>query len=191
MTNPKTPIRPPARTAILRAAAAIYSVSPSASIERVAEAAGVSRATLFRHFADRDDLIRSAGRECLAELDGALGSADLRRGDARSRLLRLLDVLIGAGLQWRFAFAYGDILDDGSLAKAAARLDRHVDPVIAAALREGLFRKDVPEAWFREAFDALLFACWTVVERGRVARADAPALLLRTLVEGFGKGRRV
>lgn len=190
MSASKPPIRPSARTAILRAAAAVYSASPGSSIERVAEAAGVSRATLFRHFTDRDDLIRSAGRECLSDLHEALTRADLGRGDARARLLRLLEVLIGAGLQWRFAFAFGDLLDDPSLADATARLDRHVEPVIDAAVSAGLLRDDVPEAWFREAFDALLFATWTVVERGQVARADAPAMMLRTLLDGFGKGRR-
>ncbi len=190
MSALEKPIRPPARTAILRAAAAVYSASPSATIEQVAQAAGVSRATLFRHFSDRDDLVQSAGRECLANLDRALESASLGRGNSRSRMLRLLEVLIGAGLEWRFVLAFGDLLDHPAVEKAAAKLDRHFEPVIKAAMREGLLREDLPEAWFREAFDALVFASWSVVERGKVARSDAPALLLRTLLDGFGLGLR-
>lgn len=180
-------IRLSARDSIVEAAVALYSQNPKASLEEVAAMAGVSRATLFRQFANRDDLVRAAGMHSLAELEKLLSASDKPRGNARTRLLRLLEVLVPSGQKLRFVFASGDMLGDAALKKASERLDRHIAPVIAAAVRAGLLTEDVKNAWFAEAFDALLFACWTAVAAGTIARADAPALLMRTLLHGFGK----
>lgn len=45
------------RTAILEAAARLFETSESASIADVADAAGLTRTTVYRHFPDRDALV--------------------------------------------------------------------------------------------------------------------------------------
>ncbi len=179
-----------AREAILLAAVDLYSRNARASLDEVAAAAGVSRATLFRQFADRDDLVRVAGLEALDDLEASLAAADLKRGTPEARLLRLLGVLVPAGQRLRFVFASGDMVDDPRLAAASDRLDRYIGPVVRAASKGGVIRPDVDEAWFAEVFEALLFACWTTVAKGAMAPADAPGVLARTLIDGFGQGRR-
>ncbi|MEV4256927.1 helix-turn-helix domain-containing protein, partial [Spirillospora sp. NPDC049652] len=46
---------------ILGAATRHLNAEPTASMAQLAEAAGVSRATLHRHFASREDLLRALG----------------------------------------------------------------------------------------------------------------------------------
>jgi serine phosphatase RsbU (regulator of sigma subunit) len=57
---------------IMRAASELLRAEPDASIEEVAEAAGVSRATVYRHFKNRDDLVELVRRQ-----SGALADANV------------------------------------------------------------------------------------------------------------------
>lgn len=190
MTTGSAPIRPSAREALVRAAIGLFAVREGASLDDVATAAGVARATLFRHFGSRDDLVRAAGLQSLAELEDALRRADLAHGTARDRLLRLLEVLVPAGQKLRFVYRCGDLVDDEALRRAEARLDRHIAPVLDAAVRAGLVARDLGAVWLSEVFEALLYASWTSVARGAVAPADAPQLLMRTLLHGLGREPR-
>lgn len=190
MTMESSPIRPSTRDAVVRAAIALFAVREGASLDDVAAAAGVARATLFRHFGSRDELVRAAGLQSLAELEEALRHADLARGTARDRLLRLLEVLVPAGQKLRFVYRCADLVDDDALLRAEARLDRHIAPVLEAAVRAGLVARDLGGVWLSEVFESLLYASWTAVARGAVAPADAPRLLMRTLLHGLGREPR-
>lgn len=76
------------RDAILRAAAELYSHQPDPSVSEVARAAGVTRVTFYRHFADRDALLEALvaehAREILPLLLGAL--VDVPLAEAMGRL---------------------------------------------------------------------------------------------------------
>jgi AcrR family transcriptional regulator len=51
------------RERILKAAGRLLAQSPSASLEDIAAAAGVSRSTIYRHFRSRDSLVAASGEE--------------------------------------------------------------------------------------------------------------------------------
>ena len=55
-------LRLSSRDAIIEAAFSVFSKNPSAALADVAERAGVGRATLHRHFASRDDLMRALSK---------------------------------------------------------------------------------------------------------------------------------
>ncbi|MEU6040622.1 TetR/AcrR family transcriptional regulator [Actinomadura sp. NPDC047616] len=63
------------RDEILTAAIATFSTNPEASIADVAEAAGVSRTSLYRYFADRQELLHAAFRRAGDELVAHVGEA--------------------------------------------------------------------------------------------------------------------
>ncbi|MBC8068009.1 MAG: TetR/AcrR family transcriptional regulator [Deltaproteobacteria bacterium] len=161
--------------------------NPGASLDEVIARSGVARTTLFRHFPQRNDLVRAAGLAALEAVEHALASADLGTGGARDRLLRVFEVLVPHGVKVHFVFVTAEILDDATITAATRRLDPHIMPVMEAAARAGEIDPSIAESWCDDVFDALLYCSWLAVSKGRVAARDAPALLLRTMLHGLGR----
>jgi AcrR family transcriptional regulator len=186
------PIRD-ARQAVMETALTFAMLRPTASLDEIAAAAGVGRATLFRHFPNRTALLREAGRQVLDDVDARLASTippPGSRTETRRALRALIVVLIDGGLPLHAVFSAPGLADDPALRAASKRLDRHIAPLLAAAAATGLLRRDLDAAWLDAAFDGLLFAAWTAIREGRLALEDAPDHLLTTLLHGFGPERR-
>jgi serine phosphatase RsbU (regulator of sigma subunit) len=70
------------RERILKAAGRLLSQSPSASLDDIAAAAGVSRSTIYRHFRDRDSLVAEAHEEprsATVDAEGMIPPGELGR----------------------------------------------------------------------------------------------------------------
>ncbi len=68
------------REQVLRSAAALLSHKSTATMDEVAKAAGIGRATLHRHFAGRDALVKALENLGLREFEAALDTARLDEG---------------------------------------------------------------------------------------------------------------
>ncbi|CAM5663730.1 TetR/AcrR family transcriptional regulator [Streptomyces violaceorubidus] len=73
------------RDQVLRSAAALLTRKSTATMDEVARAAGLSRATLHRHFAGRDALVRALESLGIAECEAALRAAGPARGPGGRR----------------------------------------------------------------------------------------------------------
>src|SRR5258706_16289366 len=61
----RSAVRRDAKAALLDAAVEVLVADPSASLAEVAEAAGIGRTTLHKHYATRDDLVRAVGHRAI------------------------------------------------------------------------------------------------------------------------------
>jgi AcrR family transcriptional regulator len=132
---------------ILAVAIDLLHVDPNASMERIAEAAGTHRATLYRHFPNRQDLVAELVDQAVTE-----GTALVERAIAQpasdAALSGFLVELVDFGS--RFAFLIG----------AAEAADAGPDTVGLAALIEhwqdgGVLRRDVSPPWLAAVLTAL------------------------------------
>lgn len=80
---------------ILEAAARVLAGDPSASVQAIAEAAEVSRPTVYRHFANRDELIDAIRLEAMAQALETLDAAAASNEPAAAALERLILDLAG------------------------------------------------------------------------------------------------
>lgn len=175
------------RDRILRVGAAVLARSPSASLDEIARAAELGRATLHRHFASRTDLLREIGLVALATIESAVAEARLAEDVPEVALRRLIEVLTPLGVHARFLLYAAELYDDPELGRADDRINSMILPVFTRLRQAGVLRADLPDAWQFASLQALLYAAWDAVHFGTVARNDAPRLVLSSFLRGAGR----
>ncbi|MEM9669622.1 MAG: helix-turn-helix domain-containing protein [Pseudomonadota bacterium] len=182
-------LRPTTRDAIIEAAFDIFSRDPSAALSEISDRAGVGRATLHRHFASRNDLVRALALIAIDEMDAAAEAACANVTSVAEAFQRVLAALIPLGDRHGF-LALEPIDNDPEIAAAYARQQRETRDMVEEAKAEGLFNKSVPTGWIIQAFDHLLYAAWENVKAGETTQNQAADLAWRTLTTGLGRRRK-
>jgi AcrR family transcriptional regulator len=143
------------RAALLESAARLFTEhGPDVALEAIARDAGVSIATLYRHFPSREALVaQTYGAEI-----AALGEVDLSEGTAADTLARWLARFVEYARTKR---ALGDLvhaLPEGSSPPAREVIVDALERILAAGARDGSLRAD------HDAHDvlALLAGLWTL-----------------------------
>ncbi|MFG2787767.1 TetR/AcrR family transcriptional regulator [Streptomyces sp. NPDC048419] len=172
------------RDHVLRSAAALLTRKATATMDEVAKAAGISRATLHRQFAGRDALVRALESLGIAECEAALDAARIEEGSAADAVHRLVrEIEPSAGL---LAFLYTENqLFEGEQQNAGwTRIDDRIAALFRRGQTAGEFRIDLSPAWLTEALYGLLGSgAWAVAE-GRVARNDFTHMIVELLLGG-------
>jgi TetR/AcrR family transcriptional regulator, mexCD-oprJ operon repressor len=171
------------RDHVLRSAAALLTRKSTATMDEVAKAAGISRATLHRHFAGRDALVRALEEHGIAECEAALDTARLDEGpasDAVRRLVREIEPVAGL-----LAFLYGEneLWEDGG-GDPWSRLDLRIALVFVRGQQNGEFRIDLSPVWLTEALYGLVASCAWAAQAGRVAPKDFTHMITELLLGG-------
>ena len=176
-------IRPLTRDAIFSAALEVLGVNAGASLSEIAIRAGVGRATLHRHFRNRDDLIAAIGAQALAETEAAVRAVDSPGAPAVDRLRAMFEAVIPLGGHYHF-LGMQPVADE--LLKAGYRSQLDWLRALVDALRsEGEVALDIPSSWAVAQIDQMIWLAWREVSAGRLAQADAADLAVRTIVTGL------
>jgi AcrR family transcriptional regulator len=145
---PRPGLRERVAAAIIEAAAAVLAErGDAASMNDVASAAGVARATVYRYFPNREALLEALGEAAVREAGQGLAAARLDAlaiDEAFTRAIRAL-VLVGD---------YFVVLARERARVAPAEFDLHVGDVLIALVERGQslgeIRRDVPGQWLVE-----------------------------------------
>ncbi|GHG67902.1 TetR family transcriptional regulator [Streptomyces griseocarneus] len=171
------------REHVLRAAAALLTRKATASMDEIAKAAGISRATLHRHFAGRDALVRALERLGIDQFERALDEARLDEGDAAQAVRRLIEKAEPVAGILSFLYTENQLFE-GAVDEGWNRLDARVHALFVRGQEEGAFRIDLSPAWLTDALYGLIASGAWAVQDGRVAAKDLTRMVSELLLGG-------
>ena len=177
--------RTSSRNAIVDAAITTLARSPDASLSVIAEAAGVSRATLHRHFPGRAPLIDAISLQAIRETDAAVSAIDYETMTSTDYLLAVFEAVIPLGDRFHFLAKVAADTASNAVNDAYARQIRGVEEMVRWMEREGALAPGVPADWAVLIIDTLVYTSWAAVREGCVAPRQAAALACRTFLSGL------
>lgn len=169
--------------AIVEAAISVLAERPGASMGEIAEAGGLARATLYRHFASRDELVQAIQARAVAAGARALAGADLREGSAAAALRRAIGALIGVGDRYRL-LAREAAIDPAALQGQPA-VAGELLAVVRRGQRAGELRRDLPPGWILSSLAGLLVLALREMADESVTAEQAAERVASTLLDGI------
>ncbi|MDT0614060.1 TetR/AcrR family transcriptional regulator [Streptomyces lancefieldiae] len=168
--------------AIVDAALDCFRKDPGASLTAVANAAGVSRVTLYAHFPSREALLAAVLAHSVERADAALAAQRLEEGDAGEAFSRLVRSSWGILEQHAFLLSIAEgTVPASQLRKHHAKVLGRVEAVLGRGQEEGAFRTDLPTNWLVTTFYSLLHAAALEGEQRHLKKKEIPGILDRTL----------
>jgi len=159
---------------IVRAAVICLGRNSEASMNDIAQEAGVGRVTLYGHFPSREALVEAALVRLLAQGDEVLEAVDLT-GDPRDGLRALMESgwLLIAQAASVLQAAQG-VLPPARVHELHAKPEQRVHGLIRRGQAEGVFRTDIPADLLAGVLHHILHGAATDVATGRLDPTEAP-----------------
>jgi AcrR family transcriptional regulator len=186
MTMPTETLRADARRnhrTVLDTAITLLAERPQATMQEVADASGLGRTTVYRHFPRRQDLIDALFVEVLREARAAVADVLRTPESVRDVLCALGPKFIAIGDRYRFLDAHPELRE-----RALTPNEEAGEPLaeyLTRAQLRGELRTDVPVPWMLTAVRGLAVAAMVELTAGRLELADAGRLLGETLADAF------
>lgn len=172
------------RERVLRSAAALLTRKSTATMDEVAKAAGIGRATLHRHFAGRDALVRALESLGIQEFEAALDAAALDEGPSEQALRRLIAAVEPSAGLLSFLVTENQLFEGDEVNEGWNRLDARVSAFFRRGQERGEIRIDLTPAWLTEALYGLVSTGAWAVQAGRIAGQDFQYMIVELLLGG-------
>lgn len=173
---------------MLDAAAEALAEDPDASLLEVAQLAGLTRATLYRHFGSREGLVSALLDDALECAREAITAARVDEGTPLEALHRVIATVLSFGKRFRPVLLEGAERDAAFLSQRR-EVFAPVAQLIEQGQRTGAIRADLSTQWAVTALIALLAAA--VRQSETRAEGDLTEEVFTTAVWGLAEPRPV
>ncbi|WP_329245057.1 TetR/AcrR family transcriptional regulator [Actinoallomurus sp. NBC_01490] len=141
--------------AILEAAERTLSRDPAATMEQIAEAAGVARTTVHRRFATRDALIDALAVWATQRFAAAVDSAHPDTAPPLVALYQTTANVLSVKISWGFAMSQASSANP-EVARVYSEIRDTCERLLRRAREAGVLRTDVDIPWTRRVYYALI-----------------------------------
>jgi len=158
---------------------------PRASMGQLASMAGVSRATLCRHFPSRKDMMLAMAETGIRSAEAALAQARPHEGPPEQAIRRLIEELLP--IAELYAYIDQQMHTDEAVQARVQPLKDSLIVLFQHWQGAGALRIDLAAAWLVESMSALLRSAATMIRAGRLARRDAAQSVFELLWRGMSR----
>jgi AcrR family transcriptional regulator len=173
------------RRTVLDAAVALLAQRPQATMQEVADASGLGRTTVYRHFPRRQDLIDALYEQVLAESAHTVKDAIAAATDARDLLCDLGARVIAIGDRYRFLDAHPELRERTLQGSGDSEGRDPLNDYLTAAQERGEVRDDVPVSWMLTTMRGLAVVAMFEVSAGRMTVEEAGKHVGETCASAF------
>ncbi|SDQ32472.1 TetR/AcrR family transcriptional regulator [Pseudovibrio sp. Tun.PSC04-5.I4] len=177
------------RKTLVEAGLAELPANPMASLTEIAEVAGVSRATLYRHFDSRETLIEEILRVCLDQVFEKLAPLHSKKLRGKEFLVQTFELLLPLADRLKFLtmfWQYGEkILKEDP---RCIMMGQEKERAIEEAKNDGDIRVELPTIWVANSYGALIYSAWEMVSAGQLSIEDVTKYVVTTFFDGVGVG---
>jgi AcrR family transcriptional regulator len=168
--------------AILDAAAGVLAERGSgANMADVAATAGVSRATLYRYYPDRQALLDALATQVLTDAATRLADAGLERAPVEDAIERMLRALVPVGAGYAL-IAQGQVKYDP--AEAERLIGAPMKAVFERGIETGFLRQDLSAEVLSTLFGGALQAAIRLAQRGEFGLEEVSAVTASLFLDG-------
>ncbi|MCX4647087.1 TetR/AcrR family transcriptional regulator [Streptomyces sp. NBC_01446] len=175
--------------AILEAAERVLAQDAGASMEQIAEAAGLTRITVHRRFANRQALLEALAVSAKQQIIDAIEEARPGSAPALVALFRVTANVLRVKNTWRFTLSHATAHTPAAIA-LWVEIDAHTMELLARARGEGLLAPNADLEWTRQVYYALLGEALDRPGADQEPAAQDPdalaTLVIDTLLHGAG-----
>ena len=164
------------REAVLDAAERLLGEHPDASMSQIADASGVGRTTVYRHFPTRDDLLEVLVDRVLTESSATVAEVLEQDIPTDVALRELGEAIAVMGERFTFLAAYRPLVQE-ALKSARQRQGEPLKRFIEAGARRGTVRSDLQPDWVVAMVRGMSNAAQDEIREGRTDRRAAGRML--------------
>ena len=166
---------------MIDAAIELLAVQEDASVQEIADASGVGRTTVYRHFPTRDDLFAAMFERAVEFSRERTSEALSDSATVEDNLRALAATMIDFGLEFRF------LLSNAAVGKPVLKVGREspespVRMYMETARQRGELRSDFPVQWMMSVGQSLMIVALEDLIAGHMDEGEAKVLLGQTLI---------
>jgi TetR/AcrR family transcriptional regulator, mexCD-oprJ operon repressor len=170
--------------AIIDSAATILAErGEAASMEEIASAAGIGRATLYRYFPNREELLSAMAAASVEELAARIEEANLEAVPFEEAVARLARAIIATGSKFT-ALSRDGAKHSDDLPDLDVKVTEPIRALFRRASAEGALRPDLPLDVLMDLFSGLIRGALDTTASGRRGIEEAAAALTTLFLDG-------
>ena len=188
MKNIDDPRASRSRSALLNSATELFLLNPTAAMTEVATHAGVGRATLYRHFETREQLVLALAKDSLEITDQVLQPLREQKMSAKQTLIEGLRVVMPIADKYHFLLQLWTIGQEDP--EVDEIYNRQLDELAALVERgktERSISSEISTSWIVMLYDSLLYIGWWSIQSGDMDAELATNHAIESLFKGIAR----